>query len=206
MTTTATRDVKTRRTQEERRAETERRLLEAALRIIARSGSRSMTVAEVGREAGYSRGIVSHQFGSRHELLSKAAVHAQNAVGYIDDGSAGLEALLQLVTLYLTDAAKNEEVRRAFLIMWVEAVADEPSLRPIYAERDTWFRRLLADSMGHGIADGTIRTDIDPQAMAVVMLGQLRGIKLQQMLTPDAAPPHLVRREALAMIRRALTV
>lgn len=196
---------KTRRTQKERRAVTERRLIEAALRLISRSGSRAMTVAAVGREAGYSRGIVNHQFGSRQELLSKAAAYAQVVVGDVDQDSHGLDWLLGLVRIYLTDAGDQEDVRRAFLIMWVEAVAEEPSLRPIFAERDSWFRQLLAGALRHGIAEGTIRADIDPGAMAIVIVGQLRGVKLLQMLTPDVAPAQLVRDEAVEMVRRALS-
>jgi AcrR family transcriptional regulator len=193
-----------RRTQRDRRASTEKRLLEAALRLIARSGSRSMTVAAVAREAGYSRGIVSHQFGSKQELLSKAATYAQHAVGSGDDDSHGLAWLLGLVRNYL-GPGDQEEVRRAFLIMWVEAVGDEPNLRRIYTERDVWFRELVADAIRWGIADATIRADVDPAAMAVAIVGQLRGIKLQQMLTPNIVPAGLVQREALEMIRRTLT-
>ncbi len=54
-----------RRTQEQRRAETERRVLDAAMTLIAAHGSRSITLAQVGEAARYSRGIVYHHFGSR---------------------------------------------------------------------------------------------------------------------------------------------
>ena len=58
-----------RRTQEQRRAETERRVVDAATELIATSGSRRITLAQVGEAAGYSRGIVYHQFGSRERLV-----------------------------------------------------------------------------------------------------------------------------------------
>lgn len=41
-----------RRTQEQRRAETERRVVEAATELIATSGSRRITLAQVGEAAG----------------------------------------------------------------------------------------------------------------------------------------------------------
>src|SRR3954452_11802274 len=58
-----------RRTQQERREEAERKVLAAATALIAQHGSRALTLAEVGEAAGYSRGIVSHHFGSRENLL-----------------------------------------------------------------------------------------------------------------------------------------
>ena len=66
-----------RRTQAERRAETERRLIEATMEIIARDGVRAVTMAAVGEAAGYSRGIVNHQFGTRDGLMTAVAKAAQ---------------------------------------------------------------------------------------------------------------------------------
>src|SRR3954451_8966911 len=66
-----------RRTQRERREETERKVLAAATALIAQHGSRALTLAAVGEAAGYSRGIVSHHFGSRENLLRAVMHHAQ---------------------------------------------------------------------------------------------------------------------------------
>jgi AcrR family transcriptional regulator len=66
-----------RRTQRERREETERKVLAAATALIAQHGSRALTLAAVGEAAGYSRGIVSHHFGSRENLLRAVMRDAQ---------------------------------------------------------------------------------------------------------------------------------
>lgn len=67
-----------RRTQAERRAETERRVLDATMAIIASSGVRAVTMAAVGEAAGYSRGIVNHQFGTRQGLMAAVAETVQS--------------------------------------------------------------------------------------------------------------------------------
>src|SRR5450432_1964827 len=66
-----------RRTQQQRREETERRLVDAATRLFAERGSRSVSLADVGRLAGYSSGIVSHHFGSKQALLAAVVEQAQ---------------------------------------------------------------------------------------------------------------------------------
>lgn len=58
---------------------------------------------------------------------------------------------------------------------------------PIYAEQDARFRRLLADKVAEGIRDGSVRADADPEAMAVFLMGLLRGIALQLISTPPPA-------------------
>ena len=59
-----------RRTQEERREEAERRLLEAAVRIIGKTGVETFTLADVGEAAGYSRGLPAHYFETKSGLLA----------------------------------------------------------------------------------------------------------------------------------------
>lgn len=66
-----------RRTQQERREQTERKVIAAATALIAEHGSRALTLAEVGKTAGYSRGIVTHHFGSRENLLRAVMRDAQ---------------------------------------------------------------------------------------------------------------------------------
>ena len=66
-----------RRTQPQRRAETERRVVAAATALIAQGGSRAMSLERVGQAAGYSRGIVNHHFGSKQRLLAAVVRDAQ---------------------------------------------------------------------------------------------------------------------------------
>ncbi|MET0452520.1 MAG: TetR family transcriptional regulator [Mycobacterium sp.] len=191
------------RTQAFRRAETERRLLDAALALIAESGSRSMSTARVGAAAGYSRGIVTHQFGSKQELLRRAVEHAQALVS-VSPRASGLDWILELVDKYLAVSADGDIATRAFLLMWGEAVANDDNVRDVYVERDEWFRGLVAAAVAEGVAQGTIRRAVDPAAFAYLLVGQLRGTMLQLMLVPDTAMQTRLRAECAAMVRRHL--
>src|SRR5579864_4693574 len=62
-----------RQTQAERRQNSETRILNAALRVIAQRGVTRMTLAEVGERAGYSRGLPAHLFGTKANLLCRCA-------------------------------------------------------------------------------------------------------------------------------------
>lgn len=174
---------RTRRPQVERRAETERRVLDAAMQLIAERGSHAVTLAEVGKAAGYSRGIVHHHFGNRERLLSAVIADAQGFPTPDYDGDA-LEQLCRIIEAYLRNVTDRAPSARAFLQLWGEAVAADPALTPMFAERDADLRSFLSGRVRAGIEDGTIRSDIDPAAAAVVLLALLRGIGLQLISTP----------------------
>jgi AcrR family transcriptional regulator len=192
-----------RRTQQERREQTERKVIAAATALVAERGSRTLTLAAVGEAAGYSRGIVSHHFGSRENLLLAVMRDAQTFDLPHPGESAGVW-LVNMVRAYLENVTNNRPASRAFLQMWGEAIAADPVLMPIYAEQDARFRHLLADKVREGIRDGSVRADADPEAMAVFLLGLLRGIALQLISTPPPARIKQITDEAERTIRRAL--
>jgi AcrR family transcriptional regulator len=193
-----------RRTQEERRAHTEAALLAAAADLVVEAGVPALTLARVGERAGYSRGIVTHHYGSKQALLEALARSAQAGfVAGLEDVPPGLEHLVRLVAGYVAALAGVGVASRAFLLLWASAPTS-PELAPIFVERDERFRADLREDVVAGIAEGSVRPDVDPQAVAVAVLGQLRGISMQDQLTPDAVDTERVGALVADTWRRAL--
>jgi AcrR family transcriptional regulator len=192
-----------RRTQQQRREETERRLLDAATRLFAERGSRSVSLADVGRLAGYSSGIVSHHFGSKQRLLAAVVEQAQQ-FDVATSGSSGLERLSAVLSTYLRTLRDRAPGPQAFLQLWAEAVAADSVLAPLFAERDAWFRGLLADHIRAGVQDGSIRRDADPDAQAIALVGLVRGTALQLMSTAADAPLDVLTDQIVETVRRGL--
>ncbi len=191
------------RTQAQRRAETERRVLDAAIDLIARHGSHAVSLAQVGAAAGYSRGIVTHNFGSREKLLDAVLRDAQT-FHVPDNAKDGLEWLAAAICAYLENIAKRAPVTKAFLQMWGEAIAGDPVLKPRFAKLDAQFREFLAQRVRDGMGDESIRSDVDPTAAAVFLVAVLRGTGMQLIATPSLRNDKAIIDEAEQLTRRAL--
>src|SRR6201996_7935738 len=149
-----------RRTQQQRRDQAETALLNAAAELVIEDGVHSLTLARVGERAGYSRGLVTHYFGSRQALLQRLARAAQSGfVPGLDGAPPGLDRLLCLIDGYIGATGQLRMPNRAFLLLWAEA-ATAPELAQIFRERDEAFRADLSEDVKAGIADGTIRPDV----------------------------------------------
>lgn len=194
-----------RRTQEQRRDQAETALLSAAAELVVEQGVRSLTLARVGERAGYSRGLVTHYFGSKQALLEQLARRTQSGfVPGLAGVSPGLDRLLRLIDGYVGELGRVGVPNRAFLLLWAEA-ATASELAPIFRERDEQFRAELAADVAAGIADGTISREVVPEEVAVAVVGQLRGIGLQRLLDPQAVDTGRLRRSVTEQWRRALT-
>lgn len=192
-----------RRTQDERRALAERRVVEAAVALIADHGSRSATLARVGENAGYSRGIVTHHFGTRDALLRRVVEYAARQVDVPEYDGNGLRQLTGTVESYLRNIVDRRPAARAFLRMWSEAIASDPVLEPVFAEQDAHLRKLLGDILRAGVADGSVGSEVDAAAGAVFVAACLRGTGMQLIATPAVGPTQRVIEEAVRLVGAA---
>lgn len=193
------------RTQAERRAATEGRLLDAAYSIVADHGVRAVTTAAVGELAGYSRGIVNHHFGSRDQLMSRLTEAVQGRFAPDPGSRRGRERVLSVVGDYLALVRSSPQDMRVFLRLWAAAIGnEEPGLRDAFTRRDARFRDYLEDAISEGLADGSIPPGTDASATAAVLVGLVRGIAMQCQYDPDLSADDRVRDAALALVSRSL--
>lgn len=197
-----------RRSHAERRETSERRLLDAALAIVAHRGTVRMTLAEVGEAAGYSRGLPAHRFGSKAGLVHALAGYIGERFGQQrKQGPAlkpGLDAILGNIEFYFSRKGDAFTATRALLVMMTEsAMAPASVLRQEVAAYNRsaldWFEQHIAI----GIAQGDIAPDTDAAVTAVILLGAMRGVMLQW-LVDDRIELPAVRDRLLVIARQVL--
>lgn len=197
-----------RRTHAERREEAERRLLEAALEIVARRGSVRMTLAEVGEAAGYSRGLPAHRFGSKAGLVHALAGYIGERFGQQREKGPkpepGLDAILGNIHFYFSRKGDAFTATRALLVMMTESCMEPGTdLRQEVAAYNrsalAWFEQHIRT----GIERGQIAADNDPAVTAVILLGAMRGVMLQW-LVDDRIKLAAVRDRLLVIAGRVL--
>ena len=181
--------IRTRRSQSERRQESESRLLAAAAQVVADQGVAAATFEAIGRKAGYSRGLATQRFGSKQGLI-EALVDSLHqgfedglAAARIDD-LPGLEALLAVVELYLTQLELAAE-GQAYFILMAGAVADRSSLTAVFAREHQRIETRLQGMIARGQAEGGVRAALAPPAAALTVGSLLLGVSLQSLIDPS---------------------
>jgi AcrR family transcriptional regulator len=196
-----------RRTQTERRQAAERALLTAAARLFARRGIDTTSLAEIGDEAGYSRGLVNHRFGSKAALVERLAELAQgDFVHALRRPAPGEEAdtLLAIISAYVDRAAQSAAESRAFFVMWGAAFPEDSPLRPVFIAGDRRFRDGIEALVRAGQSHGSIDAAVDPQGFAAAFVALLRGIGAQAVVDPAGVGTAGAKAAAVSFIRSAL--
>ena len=178
-----------RRTQAERVAESDRALVGAAVRLIADRGYQRTTLAAIGDEAGYSRGLVTQRFGSKEGLLWAVLDRllgswAIRNVGPRVGDLVGIDALRASLDAYLHVVETAPDSLRAYHALLREADGPVPAVRDRIAALNRGERDAVEAWLRAGQAAGTVRADVDPRAVATTFLATIRGTTTQWLLDP----------------------
>ncbi|MET0335081.1 MAG: TetR/AcrR family transcriptional regulator [Rhizobacter sp.] len=193
-----------RRTQAERVAESDTRMLQAAMRLVASRGYAQTTLEAIGLEAGYSRGLVSHRFGSKDKMLEELVnrVIEDFRAGLLQRlrGLSGLDALFCEIDCYLEGMDDPPLASRVFFVLMHESIGPAPQIREHFVRFGKRWQASLTRTVCKGQQAGSIRNDVSAAEEARLLIATLRGLRTQSMLDP--AGSHIAR--DIAALKSAL--
>jgi AcrR family transcriptional regulator len=185
---TATLAVKRRR-QGERTALSEQAMTDAAVGLLVERGIAGTTLASIGERSGYSRGLVTHRFGSKAGLL--AHVHDTVAAEWLRHvervvGEASGIAALQRVADALHDFIVNEpEELRAMYLLRYASIDPSAEYRANVAKLNKAHIRALAGWINEGKLGGEIKAGIDALLAAELFASVVDGLLYRWLVNPD---------------------
>jgi AcrR family transcriptional regulator len=196
------------RTQFERRAQAERRLITAAIELFAEQGFTHTSMAQIGEKAGYSRGLVRERFGSKLGLIAPLVEYMKE--GFSDllvpavEDREGIEAIVAFADQYLGELDSSYTGLRAFYGLMAESLSLLPEVRPIFQELDRSHRLVVRRWIEQGVSTGEIRPNVDIDSAAFLVVSIIRGAALQTLIDPECLATEALRDETRATLRGAL--
>ncbi|WP_068274130.1 TetR/AcrR family transcriptional regulator [Aldersonia kunmingensis] len=181
-------EVSLRRTQRERRADSEQRLLNATAELIVERGFDQLSLVAIGERAGCSHALVNHLFGTKAALIERLNDAVDDLYRARVDraiaGKDGAACLLAFVGIYLQLVTSSDPLARVHVVLCAQAVAGSPELRGSRAKWDRHFRDGVAELVR--LAYRKKRIDAFCTSTAFAIVGLLRGIAMQHMIDPKA--------------------
>jgi TetR/AcrR family transcriptional regulator, fatty acid metabolism regulator protein len=180
-----------------------RLILDAAVRVFARSGYEASPVGDVAKEAGVAYGLVYHYFGSKDAVLEAVFREAWGrllaAVALAEEtGRDAAEQLALVVKIVLRSWRDEPDLVR----LLVREVTRSPHIQDELDEIGQAFASLER-IIRRGQEEGTFRSELDARLAAWMLYGSLEevltGWVLGQ-LPDDAEGVATAEREVIATI------
>lgn len=200
-----------RRTQAQRREESDHRLMAAAARIIAEEGYTAATLERVGEAAGFSRGLASRKYGSKDGLIEAVirhvSAHVNAQVDAALDGVEGPAAQVLVLVDRFVALVQDDPMVRAYFVLFSAMIANRLETRATFAEVQEQFGARIEAPIRAAQAAGRIAAAPSATMLAYLVGSLLAGIAIEA--TMDHASPFAPEelRAGLALpLRRALGI
>jgi AcrR family transcriptional regulator len=161
-------------------------ILQAATEVFAEQGFASVTVAEIADRAGIGKGTVYEYFSSKDELLFAVFEWMNEGIferihTLLEDGGTTHERLQRLLDLGAQITSEQVEMQAVVLDFWSASRGTKVEERYNQACLTTFraYRRLVADVIREGQTVGELRSDVDPEAVAVMVVAAMDGLGVQ---------------------------
>lgn len=171
--------------------DTRQRLIDAAGKLFAERGYSEASVALIGEEAGASRGLVNHHFGSKENLLWAVVEDYEmrwehEVVVPAIAGKRGLAALRAIIDAHRRIAHRNAEGTRLLYRLMAEALDPRKGLADRFAALHQRWRELGKRWWDEAVEDGDIDPSIDQDANASLIIGAIRGMMFDWLIAPGS--------------------
>ena len=159
-------------------------ILDAALRCFSRDGFHATTTADIVRESGVSQGTLYLYFATKEDIVVALADDRHQGEAFLSalaqsepDPVQGLMLMIELYGKSLTDERRLDQ-RRVGIQGWAEALRN-PRIHASATQGLSSVRAAIVRLIEKGRQTGQIRPDVDPDAMARVLIAVFQGLVLQ---------------------------
>lgn len=184
------------RTQEQRKTETRRRLLDAAADLFAAKGVHAVSLEAIAEAADRTTGAIYAHFGGKAGLLLALLDETSREVGRQtrDALAAAGDTDERVRTLWSAFASRADAPDDPWMLLehelWLHA-ARNPEAREQLAQRFARARGLMCDAFDTWPANGDGQRALHGEALATLVLGLLYGLEMQRRVDPDAVDDEL---------------
>jgi len=174
-------------------------ILRAATEVFAEQGFNSVTVAAIADRAGIGKGTVYEYFSSKDELLFAVFEWMNEGIAerirdLLSASGTTRQRLLGLLDLGAEITREQVEMQAVSLDFWSASRGTNSEERYKKACLATYrtYRGLVADVIGQGQSAGELRPEVDPDAIAAMIVSAMDGLGIQVFFDRELDPNKTV--------------
>lgn len=181
-------------------------ILDAARIAFVRDGFHVTSMQDIQREAALSAGAIYLYFKSKDEIVAAIAADALSRLSVVLDTSPtdGTSADLNLLVdrfLHVSERLRDEKHIFPLIIqIWAEALRN-PSLLAALTALFSQMKGRLVTLVAQSQASGQIDPGVDPESLAMALVGLGQGYIIQSTLLPEATSLEGYRAGVHALLR-----
>ena len=151
-------------------------IVSAALEIIGEEGIQGLTTSRIAKSVGISEANLYRHFENKDAILTAVVAHIDHTLSgnlraVTTESISPLEKLERIFKLHISMIQDNRGVPR---IVFSSETILKTDLREKMDSLINRYHKLLTDILKKGIRDGSIKSELNAEAMAAMFIGMIQ--------------------------------
>jgi AcrR family transcriptional regulator len=157
-----------------------RQIIDAAMILIYKYGSEHLTVKKIATEVGISEAAIYRHFKSKRSIISFLLVHIEEVLlkeissEAISKESVTLETIEKIIGIHFSKISRRKGISFQ-VIAEIISLGDKRLNKQASLTVGKYIARLK-ELLAEGVKCGTVRSDIDLEASAILLFGLIQGL------------------------------
>ncbi|MGW9348435.1 TetR/AcrR family transcriptional regulator [Nocardiopsis flavescens] len=190
------------------REEVRHRLLAAAARVFAERGYADSRLEDIAREAGFTKGAIYSNFGSKQELFGsilRERADAERTAVMDESNTGGGPATLPRRAARIVARRITEDRDKGRLgLEFAALAAHDPKTRDVVTPLRREQREAAARSIAEIAEAGDITPAVPPELAGLILHCLSNGLSMEHLVDPEAVDRDTVERAMSAVITALL--
>jgi AcrR family transcriptional regulator len=156
-----------------------KQIMDAARKLIMRSGSEHVTIKNMAKEVGISEGAIYRHFKNKKEILSFLADSIAYGLNHDVDMArrAGLKSVNLIDEILRTHLSSVKQKRGLSFLVLAEILSfGDKALNKKVSDNIHSYVARLRTVLSDGVQAGVVRQDVDLDAAAFLLFGMIQGL------------------------------
>ncbi|MBS3813081.1 TetR/AcrR family transcriptional regulator [Candidatus Bipolaricaulota bacterium] len=162
------------------RKSTEKRqveIIEATLDLLAEKGTQNLTMAHIAEKVGISEAALYRHFSDKFDIIGSSIEYVgekmRSEISKIPEGKSAVEELKRIFLQHVQYIERHPGNAR--LLFSDEIHFDDKELKQLLKNVVEGRKNYIEEVISQGQSDGTIRTDVESEGLALIFIGLIQA-------------------------------
>lgn len=177
----------TRRKQAERTKASREKIIQEATHLFSENGFRGTYLSDIAAGVGMTEAGILHHFPSKVHLLI-SVLEERDRIDQENYGQSLGTGNFDVIEVFKTLAEHNEKVPglvQLFSTLIGESLPTSHPSHDYFVNRYQSLRKILTEEIKKAQEKGALRSDINPETIAILIFAMMDGLQIQWLLSPD---------------------
>lgn len=145
-------------------------------RIISSKGIEDVTISEIAKHMGTTKGAIYRHFKSKKDILNLLLENIEETLMDVIDKSADKDPIQYLKNILLNQLALAKNRRKTSLVVILGAMQfSDPSIRKKISQLIEKYLRRIEEILSKAVRSGMVKSELNPKTSAIAFFGLIQS-------------------------------